>query len=145
MPASVSIHGLNALHFAGSVVRYAHSLDLATRTMLTEVDLVNSTHQLYPGMYADVTLVLERHPDALRLPTGAIGGSRNNEVLLVRDGRLEEQPVRVGMTDPNYLEILSGVSLKDLVVSRYSNTLQPGEKVVSDLDRKNSTLIASGD
>ena len=55
-PARVS-----GAEFTGTVARFATALDLSTRTMLTEVDLDNPSHELYPGMYADVTLELERH------------------------------------------------------------------------------------
>src|ERR1700733_9149150 len=40
--------------FHGSVARYATALDLATRTMLTEVDIANPRHELYPRSYAHV-------------------------------------------------------------------------------------------
>ena len=44
--------------YAASVARFAHSLDLATRTMLTEIDIENSRREIYPGMYANATLNL---------------------------------------------------------------------------------------
>jgi membrane fusion protein, multidrug efflux system len=77
MPATVTVQGLSGARFSGTVTRFAHSLDLATRTMLTEVDLGNPEHKLYPGMYANVTLVLQQDLNALRLPDSAIGGDRS--------------------------------------------------------------------
>jgi membrane fusion protein, multidrug efflux system len=129
MPATVKVQGFDNRRFSGRVTRYAHSLDLATRTMLTEVDLDNPERKLYPGMYANVTLVLERDADALSLPDSAVGGANSNEVLVVRDGRLEKVPVTTGINNGQYVEITSGLTSQDLVVQTFSVALRPGERV----------------
>ncbi|MBF6568562.1 MAG: efflux RND transporter periplasmic adaptor subunit [Candidatus Binataceae bacterium] len=132
--------------FNGKVVRYANALDLATRTMLTEIDLDNPKRVIYPRMYAHVKLQLVRHPDALRIPAGAIEGMGNTaHVLVIRDGQLATKPITTGIRDGNYVEILSGLTSKDLVVSSFSSALVSGEKVrfVVDGD-KNADASADG-
>lgn len=129
MPATVKVQGFDGARFAGTVTRYAHSLDLATRTMLTEVDLENPSRKLFPGMYANVKLVLQKDTNALRLPDSAMGGDRSNMVFVVRDARLKEVPVTTGISDGRYVEITSGLTTKDLVVQTFSATLMPGEPV----------------
>jgi hypothetical protein len=64
------------------VTRYADALHLTTRTMLTEVDLDNSKHQLYPRMEAHVKLDLASHPQALRLPITAVNQEGQSAVIL---------------------------------------------------------------
>lgn len=145
MPATVTVQGLASSHFSGTVVRFSHSLDLATRTMLTEIDLENPTHTLYPGMYANVTLVLQRHLDALRLPAAAVGGEQAHQVFLVRNKRLTEVPVTIGIDNGRYVEITSGVTNNDLVVRNFSNTLKPGERVDFDLKAALGSSLASAD
>jgi membrane fusion protein, multidrug efflux system len=132
MPATVTVQGLNGAHFTGTVARFAHSLDLATRTMLTEVDLNNPEHALYPGMYANVTLVLDRHPNALCLPATAVGGDESHKVLVVKNGRLDEVPVTTGISDGRCIEITSGITSNDLVVNTFSNAFQQGQRVDFD-------------
>ncbi len=114
--------------FKGTVTRYANSLDLATRTMMTEIDIDNRSHRLYPRMYAHVTLDLVRHPDAIRLPVGALGGSgADSFVLAVKDGRLVKAPVATGINDgPRYVEITSGLSGNELVVANLNPALTDG-------------------
>ena len=129
MQATVSVQGLKGAAFNGTVTRFAHSLDLSTRTMLTEVDLENPQRTLYPGMYANVTLVLEKHPDALRLPATAIGGTKSPEVFVVKNGRLEQVPITTGLSNGQYFEVTSGLLPKDLVVKAFSDSLQQGERV----------------
>jgi membrane fusion protein (multidrug efflux system) len=133
LPVTVTVQGFDGARFAGTVTRYAHSLELSTRTMLTEIDLANPNHTLYPGMYANVTLVLQRHPDALRVPAPALGGNQHQTVLVLQGGGLKEVPVETGISDGHYVEIRSGLTGKELVVQNFSNALQPGERVSFDI------------
>ncbi|MBX3027019.1 efflux RND transporter periplasmic adaptor subunit [bacterium] len=129
-PATVQLKELPGRAFTGEVVRFANSLDLATRTMLTEVDLDNHGHELYPGMYADVTLELARHPNALRVPATAVGASDDGPfVYLVRDGVLERAAVATGIATGEWVEIASGLDGSESVVANISPTLSPGAKV----------------
>ncbi len=122
--------------FKGEVARFATSLDLATRTMLTEVDIDNPEHIIYPRSYAHVTLDLIRHNDALNVPSAAIQGSGDSaRVLVVKAGRLAEVPVSTGLSDGSRVEVTSGLTDKSLVVSTYSNALSPGEKVRFSLSK----------
>ncbi|HVN91739.1 MAG TPA: efflux RND transporter periplasmic adaptor subunit [Candidatus Binataceae bacterium] len=136
MPATIEVQGLHGKRFEGTVVRFAHSLDLATRTMLTEVDLDNPKNELFPGMYAQVTLMLEDHADALRVPASALGGADRNKVLVVKDGRIAEVPVGVGIVDDHYAEITSGLTNTALVVAAFNNNWSDGEPVKYDLAEK---------
>ena len=49
MPVLVEFRELAGHPYAARVARFAHSLDLATRTMLTEIDIDNSKGEIYPG------------------------------------------------------------------------------------------------
>jgi len=116
--------------FRASVSRFANALDMKTRTMLTEIDLDNPNHVLYPRSYAHVTLELVRHPDALRLPASAVRGTGSSaHVLLAHDGHLALVPVSTAIENGNYVEITSGVHDRDLVVGTFSGAFTDGEKV----------------
>jgi membrane fusion protein (multidrug efflux system) len=142
MPAIVTGQGLAGARFSGTVVRFSHSLDLATRTMLTEVDLDNPDHKLYPGMYADVTLTLQRHINALRIPAAAIGGNEAHQVFVVRHDRLVELPVTTGINDGRHVEISNGLNANDLVVRPFSDSLIPGETVTFDVAGAGKSSLA---
>jgi membrane fusion protein (multidrug efflux system) len=129
-PASLTFEEFPGQVFKGRVARYSNSLDLATRTMMTEIDIENRSHRLYPRMYAHVTLELVRHPDAIRLPVGALGGAgKAVYVLVVKDGRLEKVPVSTGIYDGHYVEITKGLSASELVVTNANPSLAAGEAV----------------
>ncbi len=129
--AAVTVHGVEGEPIAAKVVRYANSLDLATRTMLTEIDLDNASRKLYPRMYATVTLDLVRHPDAIQLPAAAVEGigGTNGYIYVVRNDSLIKRPVALGITDGRLVEITSGLDGNESVVATYSPALNPGERI----------------
>ncbi|MGH7780651.1 MAG: efflux RND transporter periplasmic adaptor subunit [Candidatus Binataceae bacterium] len=116
-PATLTLQDLPGKTYTGTVTRFATSLDLSTRTMLTEIDLPNSNHDLYPGMYANVTLVLERHPDAIKLPNSAVArGPSGHFVFVVKHNRLVSVPVTTGINNGHDVEITSGLNGAEHVV-----------------------------
>ena len=130
MPAKLTLQDLPGRSFEGSVTRYSNSLDLGTRTMLTEIDLKNPRHELYPGMYANVTLELERHRDVLKLPESAIGTSPDGKyVMIAQDGKLRKQDVTVGMNNGKSVEIVHGLSGREAVVATLDPSIAPDELV----------------
>ena len=71
--AIVKPAGLDDKPFIGKVTRFSLRLDPETRNMRTEIDLPNPEERLYPGMYATVSLEMNRRPDALTVPAPAVG------------------------------------------------------------------------
>jgi len=136
MPVQVEFRELPGHTYMASVARFAHSLDLSTRTMLTEIDLDNARREIYPGMYANATLELERHRDAIKLPNSAVAESPNGGhfVLVARGGRLDEVPVTVGINTGIYMEITSGLGGGEEVVRSLTAALSNGEQVRTVLD-----------
>jgi membrane fusion protein, multidrug efflux system len=130
MAATLTLQDFPGRTFDGTITRFATSLDLSTRTMLTEIDLPNPKHELYPGMYANVTLQLERHLDAIKLPDAAVGhGAAGTYVFIARKGKLIRVPVTVGINTGHYAEITSGLAGDERVVAAVDPTLSEGEPV----------------
>ncbi|HVB82068.1 MAG TPA: efflux RND transporter periplasmic adaptor subunit [Candidatus Binataceae bacterium] len=136
MPVLLKFRELAGRGYTARVARFAHSLDLATRTMLTEIDIDNSRGEIYPGMYANATLELERHSDALKLPNSAVGDSPDGGhfVLAAVDGRLKEIPVTVGINTGVYMEIVSGLKGNEEIVRSLTAALSNDERVRTVLD-----------
>ena len=59
-------------NFNGRVARLAPILDPATRTAQVEIEIPNSTYRLKPGMYARARFTVEKHDNALVVPTAAV-------------------------------------------------------------------------
>ncbi len=131
MPAELKLRAFPGQTFHASVTRFATSLDLATRTMLTEIDIDNTDHRLYPRMYADVTLDLLRHPNAIEVPRSAVQdiGRSDAYLFIVAQNRLARIPVTTGISDGSNVEITSGLKGGELVVQNLSQALVAGEEV----------------
>jgi membrane fusion protein (multidrug efflux system) len=137
VPATLRLKEFPGRTFTGSVARFTKSLNLSTRTMLTEVDLDNPKQELYPGMYADVQLELTRHHSALQLPNTAIGTTESEGhsfVYVVRDDRLVKVPVTLGISNEGWVEISAGLQGDERVVRNLSPSLRDGESVRAQLD-----------
>jgi multidrug efflux pump subunit AcrA (membrane-fusion protein) len=82
-------------------------------------------------MYADVTLVLAQHPDAIEVPRGTVYGmgQPNPWVYTVSNGRIRKVAVTTGISDGVNVEITSGLNGHETVVSTRSATLVVGEAV----------------
>jgi len=129
-PVEVSVSTLGK-KFQGRVARFADQLDMATRTMHTEVDVPNPTGELVPGMYASASLVLNDERNALSVPVQALTRTedRASVLLINKQNKLEERSVQIGIETPDQVEILSGLNEGDFVVVGNQSQLQPGMAV----------------
>lgn len=117
--------------FTGTVSRNTASLDTATRTMQVEIDVPNKNDKLTPGMYADVSLDVRRAGNALAVPVQAVDQSGSQPIVLMVDenNRVERRPVKIGISTPNQIGILSGLNDGDRVIAANLSSFQPGELV----------------
>lgn len=115
----------------GKVSRTSDSVQMATRTMLTEVDVPNPDGSLVPGMYAEVHLHLANRPAALSVPLDAVDGLGTSvqQAYMVRDGVVHQVTVKVGLQTANRVEILSGLNNGDRVIVGRHTGLSEGQKV----------------
>jgi RND family efflux transporter MFP subunit len=119
LKAELTLTELPEARFAGAVVRTSHSIDPASHTLLTEIDVPNPTGKLLPGAYADVHLHLAQQPQQLVVPTGAVlfqaGGPQ--VVIVNAKNQLELRKVSIGNDLGNMIQIAGGVTTSDRVVS----------------------------
>jgi membrane fusion protein (multidrug efflux system) len=145
-PAELSVQDFPGRIFHGTVTRFATALDLSTRTMLTEIDIDNPHHELYPGMYANVTLQLENHPTAIQVRDSAVAtGPDGSYVYVVRDGVLDRVPVTIGIRSGTSVEIVSGLKGGEEVVSALDPGLADGQVVKAIFERPNLNSAAIAD
>src|SRR5258706_2494308 len=116
-PAIVKPAGFDGQPFIGKVTRFSLRLDPETRNMRTEIDLPNPEERLYPGTYAEVSLEMNRRPDALTVPTTAVGSDDDgNFVYTITDHRITRLAVKTGLTDNGRIEVTAGLSDETPVV-----------------------------
>lgn len=117
--------------FSGKVVRFTRNLDLATRTMETEVDVPNPTLAITPGMYANAYLKLAHVDGVLTIPISAVQGSGNTGTVLVlnANNHVEQRTVHVGLRGSTLIEVQSGLHEGDRVVVGDAANYHNGEQI----------------
>src|SRR5580700_7759267 len=117
-------------HYMGKVARNSTTIDPATRTLLTEVDIDNESGQLMPGSYAEVHLKLPAATAALVVPvTALIFRAAGLQVAVVRNGKAEMVHVTQGRDYGTEVEITSGITAQDLVIINTPDSLTSGATV----------------
>jgi len=128
---SVEVQALQRT-FEGTVARFDDKVDVATRTMMTEIDVPNPKFELVPGMYAYVDFPVVEKKNTLAAPIQAISRA-GTEVLAYRvnrDNQIEIRPVTIGIETRSRIEILTGLAEGDLVVVGNTGQLRAGQSVV---------------
>jgi RND family efflux transporter MFP subunit len=140
--ATIRVDALNRT-LTGKVARSTDALDPSTRSMQVEVDVPNADGSLTPGMYAQVTLNVQRTGNAIVVPIQALDTSGAQPVVMVvnAQGRVEKRVVQTGLTTANRVEILSGVREGEQVIVANQASFQPGETVTP----RQSAMAAAAD
>ncbi|MGH7980312.1 MAG: efflux RND transporter periplasmic adaptor subunit [Limisphaerales bacterium] len=114
----------------GAISRFTRDVDDDTRTMTAELEVPNPNLEIVPGMYASVTLQVQKRPQALSIPIEAVVAGSTPMVYVVNpDDQIREQPVQLGMETANLYQVLSGLQEGEFVVIGDHSNLQTGEKV----------------
>jgi RND family efflux transporter MFP subunit len=130
--AKVAVRELPGQVFTGTVERTSNSIDLATRTLLVEVDLKNDG-QILPGMYATVLLDVPRgETPPVLLPANALVVRTAGPQAVVIDSKnvAHFKSIVLGRDLGSATEVVSGLKAGDLVV------LSPGDTVVDGVQVK---------
>jgi RND family efflux transporter MFP subunit len=136
--ATVTVN-VDAVHrsFHGKVVRFTRDVNLATRTMETEIDVENKDLSLTPGMYANTTIELERHDNVLTIPVQALISNGNQTSVLVVDAwhHVRSRNIVTGLQGSNLVEVKSGLAEGDLVITGGQSNYEPGEAVETNVHK----------
>jgi membrane fusion protein, copper/silver efflux system len=118
-PATLTLQAFPNREFPGKVVFIDPILDPKTRTAKVRLAFPNSTGELRPEMFGEVTL---RTPArrGLSIPTDAIIDSGTRKVVFVSlgEGKFRPLEVKIGASDGDRSEVLEGLKAGEEVVTR---------------------------
>ncbi|MGJ5813765.1 efflux RND transporter periplasmic adaptor subunit [Paludibaculum fermentans] len=118
--------------YAGTVARWAHMLDPATRTMPVELDVANGDASLAPGMYPSVKWPVRRAKPALFVPkTSVVTTTERTFVVRSNGGRAEWVDVKKGSAEGELVEIMGRLQAGDMVVRRATDEMRDGSALPS--------------
>jgi RND family efflux transporter MFP subunit len=116
--------------FHGKVTRTSNSIDLASRTLNTEVDVDNPTGQLLPGAYVQVHLNLPFRTHAVTIPSNTLlFRSEGLQAGVVRNNTAQLVKITIGRDYGGTVEVVSGLTPADEVIINPSDSLISGAPV----------------
>ncbi len=124
-PTVITLDPFPGKSYMGRVTRVApfvEDIEEQNRTVDIDVEFLDKAFAatLLPGTSADVEVILQVKENVLRIPTPTL--LEGNKVFIVEAGHLKERSVNTGLKNWDYVEIITGLSA--------------GEAVVTSLDRE---------
>jgi RND family efflux transporter MFP subunit len=131
MKASLSVPDLAGRTFTGTVARTANALDPASRTLLVEVQIDNTSGVLMPGMYTQVDLAVPRKNPPLMIPadTLVIRADGPQVAVVNPEGVVHFTRVQLGRDLGEKLEALGGVQQGDRLAVNPGDAVREGARV----------------
>ncbi len=131
MKADLTLSEYPGRTFTGTLARTSQSIDVASRTLLTEIDVENPKGELLPGSYAEVHLKLPTEASTFKLPVNAVifGTDGVRAAIVGPDGSVKLQPITLGRDYGNSLEVVAGLTGNEQVVVNPPDSLETGQHV----------------
>ena len=109
--AEVSAEGANE-RVSGEVIAIAPAVDPATNAATARIRMMNPARLLKVGMFAQARIAVGGRKGTLTVPPSAVAKDEAGEaaVYVVANGVAQRTPVKVGLETPDAVEITSGVS-----------------------------------
>jgi RND family efflux transporter MFP subunit len=129
--ASLELVQYPGRRFEGKVVRTADAIDLASRTLNTEVDVPNKAGELLPGGYAQVHLGVKATGEHLVVPVNALlfRAEGLRVVVIDANNKTHLQQLTIGRDYGTTLEVLQGLKSTDWIVVNPADSLEDNMQV----------------
>jgi len=119
----------------GGLVFIDNAINASTGTVMLKASLPNQHEQLWPGQYVGVTVQLAVQADAVVVPQSAVlTGQESDYVYVVRDGKAEQQDVKIDRQIGDLAVVASGLKGGETIVTLVPRNLRPGMNVTAGQD-----------
>ncbi|MEJ5091622.1 efflux RND transporter periplasmic adaptor subunit [Sphingobacterium faecium] len=116
--------------FEAKIFAIDPAVDLTTRTLLIKAMADNTHNKFVPGVFVNVILPLESIDDALMVPSEALIPIQNGKkVFIVKEGNAREVIVETGGRTKDKVNVLSGLTNGDTVLTTGVMSLKNDVKV----------------
>lgn len=116
--------------FKAKVYAIEPKIDPGTRTLQIRAICSSAYKELIPGAFANVELSLKQTSDAILIPTVSIVPElKGQKVYLYKNGVVVPQNVELGTREETRVQIISGLSLGDTVITSGILQIRPNSKV----------------
>jgi len=131
MKADLTLTEFPGRTFTGTLARTAQSIEVASRTLLTEIDVENPKGELLPGSYAEVHLKAGSATSTFTLPVNAVIFRTEGVVVAVvqTGGHVAIKPVTLGRDYGNSIEVVAGLIGDEQIIVNPPDSITAGETV----------------
>ncbi len=135
--AEVELEYLPGKRLQGTVDYVYPELDRKTRTLKVRMRFDNEADLLRPNMFARITIHGTETPAVVHIPRAALirGGAIDRVVLALGKGRFRSQPVEIGIESGDRVEIRSGITAGDLIVTSGQFLIDSESNIDAELAR----------
>jgi cobalt-zinc-cadmium efflux system membrane fusion protein len=111
--------------FHGAVSYIADIVNEETRTITVRAEVGNEDARLKPGMFADVSILLNDGSQALVVPSAAVLEEGRQKIVFVKhDDSFKLREVETGIIQGDYRQILKGLEADEEVVTEGNHLLR---------------------
>ncbi|MBT8091676.1 MAG: efflux RND transporter periplasmic adaptor subunit [Gammaproteobacteria bacterium] len=129
-PVVMEIDALRGERLFAEVTRVSPVIDADTGTFKITVEISDPGRRVKPGMFARISIVYDRHENALQVPRAAIvGDDEDAGVFVVEDGLAMRKLVQTGFSEKGMIEVTSGLTDGEQVITVGQVGLKEGSKV----------------
>jgi RND family efflux transporter MFP subunit len=116
----------------GKIFQLSKSANIQSRTFEMQAMFSNTKDRWFkPGMFCRVNVNMKTKKDALVIPLAAVVKLNNSDgVYLINDDKSYYKTITTGITDGNFIEVISGLKAGDKIVTLGMNNLKDGTVVV---------------
>lgn len=117
-PAGIDIDALQGQRVIASVTRVSPVVDPQTGTFKITIEISDEQRRIKPGMFGRINIVYDQHIGVLQIPRSSIvEEAGETAVFVVEDSKAVRKLVETAFSDSGMIEITSGLSDDDRVVT----------------------------
>lgn len=114
----------------GIISQLSPAIDPQSRSFKAVVTIKNDELLLRPGMFAKGEIIVASKDSIIAIPKNIIlSKQRGNTVFVIDKGLAQERIITFGLENPEFVEIVSGLEIKEKLVSKGFETLRNKSKV----------------
>ncbi len=130
LPVTVTIDSLPGKTYTGRIMRIAPLLDPQTRNGILEIEIANRQGELKGEMFARIEVDLGSARETTLVPRDAlVYRGEQPGVYTIEAEAARFRPVETGLTQEEKVEVISGLQVGEMVITRGANLVKDGDRV----------------
>lgn len=117
--------------FTGYFKTISQAIEPTSRTMPAEISFDNRAGLLKPGMFARIDAIIERRENAILLPSQCVLKDEKGRFIFTvnQESMAVKRYVETGLEEDNKIEIISGISEEEKIISTGQELVKENSKV----------------